>query len=64
VGGIKEKCMAAHRNGIGQVILPLKNKVDTEKIPGDVKGRMKFHFVSRIEQVLELALEAGQFNEF
>lgn len=36
VGGIKEKCIAAHRNGINNVILPEKNKKDAEDIPKDV----------------------------
>jgi ATP-dependent Lon protease len=36
VGGIKEKCIAAHRNGIKNVILPEKNKKDSDEIPADV----------------------------
>lgn len=36
VGGIKEKCIAAHRNGIRQVILPEKNRKDVADIPADV----------------------------
>ena len=42
----------------------MKNKVDTEKIPEDVRARLKFNFVSKSEQVLELALESGSFSEF
>ena len=38
VGGIKEKCIAAHRNGIKNVILPEKNKKDTDDIPFDVRN--------------------------
>ena len=34
VGGIKEKCMAAHRNGIKNVILPKKNENDYIEIGG------------------------------
>ncbi len=37
VGGIKEKCIAAHRNGIKNVILPDKNKRDVDEIPEDVR---------------------------
>lgn len=37
VGGIKEKTIAAHRNGIKNVILPYKNKKDADEIPKDVK---------------------------
>jgi ATP-dependent Lon protease len=49
VGGIKEKCMAAHRNHIKNVILPDKNRQDAEEIPEDLKAEIKIHFVSRID---------------
>jgi ATP-dependent Lon protease len=57
VGGIKEKCMAAHRNKIHNVILPQKNREDTKEIPADVRNELIIHFVERIEDALELALE-------
>ena len=37
VGGIKEKCMAAHRNGIRNVILPKQNEKDIKDIPEDLR---------------------------
>lgn len=57
VGGIKEKTIAAHRNGIKNVILPIKNKKDIDEIPEDVRNSIKIFFAHRIEEVLELALE-------
>jgi ATP-dependent Lon protease len=48
VGGIKEKCMAAHRNGIKHVILPEQNRKDIKDIPDDLKAEMKFNFGSNI----------------
>ena len=57
VGGIKEKCIAAHRNGIKNVILPEKNKKDVDDIPVDVQKDMKFFFVTRVQEALEIALE-------
>lgn len=57
VGGIKEKCMAAHRNKITNVILPMKNKEDAKEIPADVKQDLIIHYVERIEEALSLALE-------
>lgn len=57
VGGIKEKCMAAHRNKIRNVILPGKNREDVKEIPQDVKQELIIHFVERIEDALTLALE-------
>lgn len=64
VGGIKEKCIAAHRNGIKNVILPEKNKKDVDDIPSDVRNQMKFYFVSRVQEALELALEKKVDEEF
>lgn len=57
VGGIKEKILAAHRAGIREVILPAQNAKDLEDIPQNVKEEMTFHFVERMDEVLELAFE-------
>jgi ATP-dependent Lon protease len=57
VGGIKEKCMAAHRNGIMNVILPKQNEKDIKDIPEDLRGELKIHFAENIWTYLELALE-------
>jgi len=61
VGGIKEKALAARRAGIKELIIPARNKKDVdEDIPEQIKSTLKFHFVSEIAQVLELALEKDQ----
>lgn len=57
VGGIKEKCMAAHRNKLTHVILPAKNRKDADDIPEDLRSDLTIHFVERIEEALSLALE-------
>ncbi len=60
VGGIKEKVLAAHRLGVKEVILPKRNeKAVKEDIPDNVRGDLKIHLVSSIEEVLELALTPG-----
>ncbi|MHB1654022.1 MAG: endopeptidase La [Desulfitobacteriaceae bacterium] len=56
IGGVKEKVLAAHRSGIKIILLPEKNRKDLEEIPANVRDKVKFHFVSRMEEVLELAL--------
>ena len=56
VGGIKEKVLAAKRAGIRTVILPKKNEKDLEEIPPHLKKGLKFHFVERMDEVIDLAL--------
>ncbi len=57
VGGIKEKVLAAKRAGIHTVILPQKNEKDLEEVPEQVKKDMKFHFVQRMDEVIQIALK-------
>ena len=64
VGGIKEKCMAAHRNGIKNVILPIQNMTDTQEIPEDLRKELKIHFAENVQQYLELALEKSVDKDF
>lgn len=56
VGGVKEKLLAAHRQGIREAVLPLDNKPDLKDLPKKVKDDMKIHFVENMDQVLEIAL--------
>ena len=60
VGGIKEKILAAHRAGIRRIILPERNMPDTEEIPEDVRGELEIIPATRIDDVLEAALEKSQ----
>lgn len=64
VGGIKEKCMAAHRNRIKQVILPKQNEKDISSIPADLKKDIKIHLVDNVVEAIMLALETKQDKEF
>ncbi|MDA3916758.1 MAG: endopeptidase La [Deltaproteobacteria bacterium] len=57
VGGIKDKVIAAHRTGIREIILPLWNKKDMEDIPDYIKDSIEFHFIDKMKNVLEFALE-------
>ena len=56
VGGIKEKILAAHRAGIKSIILPKWNEKDLVDISKEVKNKMQFHFVDKMQEVLKLAL--------
>ena len=56
VGGIKEKILAAKRAGIKNILLCTRNKKDIEEISKDYLKDLKIHYVSRVEEVLDLAL--------
>ena len=56
IGGVKEKVLAAHRNGLKTVILPRHNQADLEDVPEEIKKSMKFIFVESVDEALEAAL--------
>jgi len=57
VGGIKEKLLAATRAGIKDVILCEANRKDVEEIKKDYLKNLNVHYVNRMEEVVEIALE-------
>jgi len=57
IGGLKEKVLAAHRQGIHELILPKDNEKDLPDIPENVRKDMNLHFVTSMDEVLKLALE-------
>lgn len=56
IGGLKEKTMAAFRNGIRTVIIPADNGRDLEEIDQTVRKALQFILVERADQVLTAAL--------
>jgi ATP-dependent Lon protease len=56
VGGIKEKLLAAHREGISAVIVPKENEKDLTKLPAEVKRHLSITLVDNIGDVLPLLL--------
>ena len=56
IGGLKEKLLAALRGGITSVIIPEENAKDLAEIADSVKNQLSIIPVSRMEQVLEIAL--------
>ena len=60
VGGIKEKILAAKRNGITDLILSIDNEHDIKDIKEDYIDGLNFHYVENMMDVLDLALEKEQ----
>ncbi|MCC6279013.1 MAG: endopeptidase La [Saprospiraceae bacterium] len=59
VGGIKEKILAARRAGIKEVILCKDNRKHVEEIEPEFISGLSFHYVDRMEEVLQLAIGLG-----
>jgi ATP-dependent Lon protease len=57
IGGLKEKVLAAHRAGIKRIVIPERNTADLEEVPQEVKEALEFVPVTKMDQVLEAALE-------
>jgi ATP-dependent Lon protease len=57
IGGLKEKLLAAHRQGIYELVLPKDNEKDLPDIPENIRKDMKLHFVTSMDEVLKIALE-------
>jgi ATP-dependent Lon protease len=60
VGGVKQKVLAAARVGIDTVILPQRNEPDLEDIPEEIRGKLTFIFVERVDDVFVNALRNGR----
>jgi ATP-dependent Lon protease len=56
VGGIKEKILAAKRAGIQEIILCKDNQKHVEQVEQEYLGNVQFHYVDRMEEVLDIAL--------
>jgi len=56
VGGLKEKLLAAHANGIHTVIVSTENKKDISEIPKSIQKQMEILYAEDMSEVLKYAL--------
>jgi ATP-dependent Lon protease len=64
IGGIKEKILAAKLGGITDVIIPEENEKDLKKLNKEVLKGVSIHAVSHADEVLKMALELENPEEF
>jgi len=57
IGGLKEKLLAAQREGMEHVLLPFKNKGTYDALPASVKKRCNVTFVKTYEEVLGIMFD-------
>ena len=63
VGGIKMKALAAHRAGLKTVILPKRNKSDLDDLPEEVRSKMAFITVDRIDEAITAAFDEDAMGD-
>lgn len=63
IGGVKEKLLAAYRQGITNILLPRENEKDLEKIESDILEKFGIRFMDRVDEALELLLNKPDNNE-
>jgi len=56
IGGLKEKLLAAHRQGRKAVLIPSENARHLEEVPAEVREQLSIHLVSHMDEVIQLAL--------
>jgi ATP-dependent Lon protease len=56
IGGVKQKVLAAHRAGLKEVILPVRNEGDLDDVPEQVREEMTFHLAEDADEVLTIGL--------
>ncbi len=64
IGGLKEKCLAAHRLGIRTIIVPRENRKDLREVPQKVRKAMTIVLVDYVDEVLREALVLEKPAEF
>ena len=60
IGGLKQKLLAAQRNGLTEVFVPLRNEPDLDDVPADVLETLTVHVVGDVLDVVRGALESAR----
>jgi len=64
IGGLKEKCLAAHRLGITTIIIPRENKKDLKDVPKKIRAQLRIVMVDTVDEVLREALKLEHPEDF
>lgn len=62
IGGLKEKLLAAQREGIGEVIVPESNKASYKEMSHLIKKKMKVHFVTDYLDIFKVLFDANSLK--
>merc|ERR1719291_1310332 len=59
VGGIKEKAIAARRENVDRIVLPMSNQADYMEIKPYLRAGLTAHFVDHFDDIYRLAFESS-----
>ncbi len=59
IGGLKEKALAAKRMKIRDLILPIENKKDFEKLPKNIRESLNVHYVNNFKELSKIIFIDG-----
>lgn len=57
VGGIKEKCLGAIKNGIKKIFVPLLNKSDVEYMPKEIRDKIEVIYVEEYKEIYDYLIK-------
>lgn len=63
IGGVKQKLLAAQRNGLSTVFIPQRNEPDLDDVPAEVLEALDVRPMVDVADILALALESGVAGE-
>lgn len=62
IGGLKEKVIGAHRNGIRTIFIPRQNEKDLDDIPNEIKKDIRFILVDRYQDIKQVLFKLKRRN--
>ena len=54
IGGLREKVLAAKREGLNKIIVPVSNRLDIDELDSNLKEGLDFYFVAEYEEALPI----------
>lgn len=57
IGGLKEKVLAAYRQGINEILIPKENAADIDEIPASVRRKLNFTLLEDATDAFDIVIE-------
>lgn len=60
IGGLKEKSIGAHRNGIKTILIPFDNQNDLDEVPSEIKNDITYTPIKNYQEVIQIIRKGDQ----